>query len=275
MEKNNGGKCTVVVSSCDNYEDTWQPFFTVLKHNWSDITFPIVLNTETKSFSIAGLNITSFHLFSKANEVPWSLRLKETLKRIDTPYIIFFLEDFFLESKVDNLKIEQCIQWMDKDPSITCFDFYTTIYGKKPCQYPGFAQRKRFSQYKFNAQACLWRRKDLISYLRDDEDPWIWEFIGNLRSFRTSKKFYCCEDNVKPVFDYQLPGIVRGKWNPEIVEPIVRKYGIQLDYSKRPKATHEEVVDHTNALKETDKLFGLRVFHGYCVNIIRHFKSLF
>jgi hypothetical protein len=201
--------------------------------------------------------------------------LKETLKRIDTPYIIMMLEDFFLESDVDNQRIEQCIQWMDEDPSISCFDFAKTTCGRKPCKYPGFMQRPRFSQYKFNAQACLWRREDLIRYLRDDEDPWVWEFVGNLRSFRTSKKFYCCADDTKPVFDYQLPGIVRGKWNAELVEPIVSQYGITLDYSIREKASHEEAIAHTVAMRDIDKLYGLRVFHSYVVNIFKHFKSLF
>lgn len=267
--------CTVVVSSCDNYEDTWYPFFTVLRNRWKNIPYPIVLNTETKSFQMEGLNICSFHLYQHPNEVPWSLRLKETLKRIETPYIIFLLEDFFLESDVDNQKIQQCIQWMDEDPTISCFDFAGTICGKKPCQYPGFMERPRFSQYKFNAQAAVWRRIDLISYLRDDEDPWVWEFVGNLRSFRTSKKFYCCADGAEPAFNYKLPGIVRGKWNPELVEPIVSQYGIKLNYAVRPSATHEEVIAHTNAARETDKLFGLRVVHSYIVNVFLHFKSLF
>lgn len=267
--------CTVVVCSCDKYENTWIPFFTVLKNTWKDIPFPIVLNTESKSFEFEGLNITTYQLFAYRDEKSWSHRLKETLKQIKTKYVIILLEDFFMEKKIDTERIIDCIKWMENDSSITCFNFYKTIYGKKKCQYPGFMQRKRFSQYKFNTQACLWNKEDLISYLRDDENPWIWEFIGNIRSFWVNKKFYCCDDDAEMVFTYRLPGIVRGHWNSELVEPIVSKYGISLDYDKMPKATKEFVIAHTNEFKEHDSFFTLRILHSYIYNLCKYPKSLF
>ena len=54
-------KCTIVVSSCDKYEDLWEPFFSILKANWPELDYQIVLNTETKKYKYPGLEIKHFH----------------------------------------------------------------------------------------------------------------------------------------------------------------------------------------------------------------------
>ena len=42
---------TFLISSCDKYEDAWHPFFKLLHVHGGAINYPIVLNTETKSYS--------------------------------------------------------------------------------------------------------------------------------------------------------------------------------------------------------------------------------
>ena len=43
---------TILVSSCDLYEDAWYPFFKLLKIQWPECEqYRIVLNTETKTYN--------------------------------------------------------------------------------------------------------------------------------------------------------------------------------------------------------------------------------
>ena len=44
--------CSVLVTSCDSYDDTWEPFFTLLETMWPNCHYPIYLSTETKNFSL-------------------------------------------------------------------------------------------------------------------------------------------------------------------------------------------------------------------------------
>lgn len=44
---------TLLVSSCDKYEDTWHPFFELLHIYGNGFSCPIVLNTEKKQYSNA------------------------------------------------------------------------------------------------------------------------------------------------------------------------------------------------------------------------------
>ena len=79
---------TILVSSCDLYEDAWYPFFKLLKIQWPECEqYRIVLNTETKTYNPDFIKINSI----VSGKKPWSARLKHCLKQIDSDYIMFFL----------------------------------------------------------------------------------------------------------------------------------------------------------------------------------------
>ena len=92
--------CTMVVSTCDKYDDTWEAFFKCIKKNWPKFDMPIILNTESKEYKLDGLDIRSYKMFENKN-VPWGKRLKEHLKKVDTDFVFFMLDDYFLVEKVD------------------------------------------------------------------------------------------------------------------------------------------------------------------------------
>ena len=52
---------TVLVNSCDEYSEIWDVFFTLFKKYWPQCEYPIVLNTESKSYSFDGLDITTYN----------------------------------------------------------------------------------------------------------------------------------------------------------------------------------------------------------------------
>lgn len=196
-------QCTVVVCSCDKYEDLWYPFFTCLRDNWKDMSYPIVLNTESKKFEMEGLNIQSFQLYKENENIPWGKRLKETLEKIETEYVILLLDDFFIKSKVNQEKINQTIKWMNEDSNIAVFSYKRTR-GKniKNEKYSDFELRPKDGEYRFNCQAAIWRRKRLIKFIRKHESPWDWELLGSIRSRRYKDDFYSLIDGKELIFNY-------------------------------------------------------------------------
>ena len=44
---NNKNDVTILVNSCDKYEDAWEPFFVLLEKYWIDHPRKILLNSET------------------------------------------------------------------------------------------------------------------------------------------------------------------------------------------------------------------------------------
>lgn len=240
-------KATILVNSCDSYEDAWYPFFTLLDKYWPDCPYDIVLNTESKDFegNLKNLNISSFNLYNQGQTVPYGRRIREHLKRIKTDYVITLMDDFFVRSPVNTSLIRQVIEWMDSDPQIASFclishdDRHSCRYGWKEMKYDGFNLRPRFTDHNYDMQASIWRTDILYRSWKDYMSPWEWESVGNYRSFDDGFKYYDLDkDMAFPInyLDYQKEewsGIRKGKWVAETVCDLFKENGIVIDYSIR------------------------------------------
>lgn len=247
--------CTILVNTCDKYEDCWNPFFTLLKKYWKNIKYPIVLNTESKSFNFPGLDIKSFGMYKDNKKVAWGERMIKTLKKIDSKYIIFMLDDFFITDYVDEDKLNEVIKWMKEDSNIAVFSFNVVEDNKLDIpsnKYYGYALRDKKGPYRFNCQAAIWRRDVLIKIFRKHESPWEWELIGNSRSVRFKEEFYTLVDVKNMIFkyDYKNIGIVRGRWKLPDVKIFFEKEGINIDYDIRNK----NIIDIKPSMRIIDRI---------------------
>ncbi len=239
MNKAFADNCTLLVNTCDAYSDCWDGFFKLLHIQWQDMPLKVVLNTETKNYDSPYFDITVHNTDKKT---AWGKRLISALRSIDTKYVIFALEDFYLESPVDEKKVIECYGYMENDPDIACFCFYPTddennIQSNK---YPGFEKRPQNGDYRLNCQFAIWNREKLISYIRPHENPWEWELYGSKRSSRYKEEFYSLSSLQNKIFDYNRGAIImRGRWWVEKTEPINKKYELNIDYSRR--GTFEEL----------------------------------
>lgn len=247
MNKN----CTLLVSSYDGGEDLWEGFFTCLVKCWPELDLPVVLNTETKAFSFPGLDINVINTPNQTKNMPWAKRLKSVLRKIETDYVLLFLEDFWLESQVDNAFFEKTLETIQSNTDVACFNFQTTDRPENvdDGRFDRFVKRDIHGEYRLNCQSALWDRKKLIRFLRDHETPWEWERYGSIRSARYKKdNIYCLKKGAPSVFPYDLVygGVIhRGKWNREIVVDLAEKYHLDIDYSKRGFENWEEIGNST------------------------------
>lgn len=217
--------CSVLVNSCDKYEDAWMPFFKLIERYWPDCPYRYFLNTERKSLKVDGIDVEVLNLKNdvESQQVPWGKRIKDCLKRIDTPYVILFLEDFFLQAPVDQHELERCIKMMQSDERYAAIYFkqidgFTEVYEKEP-KY--FLMSENI-MYKLNLQAGLWRKTDLEALIGDEDSPWSFEFVAQNRLEGQDKIFLCSRagthyDYKGAVFPYLTGrstgyGIWTGKW---------------------------------------------------------------
>lgn len=229
--------CTILVSSCDKYKDAWEPFFKLLKIFWKEIgDYSIVLSTEKEEFCCNELNISISHCL---NSCSWSERLIHCLKEIKTKYVIFLLEDFFIQKQVDDKEIQNCIHRMENDPQIACFYFKKVLNSWKESPYIGYHECTPELKYRLNAQAAVWRKDALLEFLDSKENPWEFEIIGSARIKNTAWKLFCHKDsdkyyNLDGPFPYLIGwenglGISRGKWLWNN-KKLFRKHKIKVNY---------------------------------------------
>lgn len=241
--------CTLLINSCDAYKDLWDPFFQLFCSNWPKCPYPIVLNTESEEYAYRNLQICVCHAESPSE--PWGKRLYDCVKKIQTPYIILLLDDFFLEAPVDEEKVNHCIEWMEQDRNIATFSFVPTLWEDiDDGRYPGFLRRPFRCNYKVNCQAAVWRKEYLLKLIRNHETPWEFEVFGSSRARRYRNwAFYAADKTGTNVFQYPFGGVLHGgKWTPMALESLqkqrvevdVRKHGVQEKPTIPKQITREE-----------------------------------
>lgn len=231
--------CTVVVCSCDKYSDLWEPFFTLFHAYWPECPYPVVLNTESKVYARNDMEIRVFSPYKERETVPYGKRMKDCLLSVETPYVLLMLDDFFLRENVHQERLDRMIEWMEKNPDVSCFNFdcIKDTYDIEDGRFEGFKRRSRYGEYRYNMQAGIWRTKTLMNAWKEFESPWQWEVFGNMRSWKNNYVIYSLKSNADTPMNYGFNsegmGVFRGKWVIDDVAPLFAKHGIAVDFSKR------------------------------------------
>ena len=256
MEKSK--RCTILVNSCDAYDDLWEPFFKLFSIMWSDCPYDVVLNTESKSYSYPRLDIKTFSHYKPDKKISWGKRFRYHLSQIKTEYVVNMLDDFFLQSPPNTAYLERLMDYMDKDQNVATFSFGECVDENNQTFEPfsDFYERPSRGAYKYNLQAGIWKTKKLYSSIKPFESPWEWEVAGNIRSFEDGKKYLTLRDAKKTnIIQYGFSygeawGVFRGKWVTDSVNDLFEKYDINIDFSKRSVFKPNEI-----NLFEKERLF--------------------
>jgi hypothetical protein len=249
---------TILVCSCDAYEDLWYPYFEIFKNHWPDCPYPLALNTESKSYSHDGLKIKTFEFYTEdeAKNVDWSTRMIKTLEAIDTEFVLVTLEDHFLASPVDTKKFEEAFEIIKNHKEITQLSFINRISKDvKTKRIGNFARIPINNYFRVNLDTAIWRRKRMLKTLRAGENAWEYELNATERALWDFHDYYGYQIEKEPILDVSFHlrkgyGLFRGKWvwrNPELFE----KFNIPMDFLKRGYMNQEECIAYVeNEVRE-------------------------
>lgn len=221
---------TMVFCTCDSYADTWNPFFTLLKKYWPSFNYPIIFNSEKADYNFDGFSIDCSKTVNDKN-TGWSERLLNALKKVDTEFVLFMLDDFWLTDYVDASGFNRCLDIMRSNRKIG----FICLFGDKKeemlndgsgsislCEYPGFYEASSKCSYRVTTQAGIWRTKYLKKLIKGYEDAWRFEYWASRRSKFLS---YRCLDVIEPVIKYPFGGIV---WGGKLKEEYFDRYPEEL-----------------------------------------------
>lgn len=211
---------SVLVMSCDAYSDVWQPFYVLYNKYWQP-PYKTYICSET---------IACDYFTTIKTQGSWTKRVREALEQIDSEYIIFMLEDYFIRDYVDQDRINKILANFKDDEAVYDFEEYCNDEIEKE-HILGFGKRKDKTIYMNNTQPSIHNRLKLIERLQVDQDPWEWETT----IVSSPYKFYI--NMTKQIIDTgyynrNWMGLRKGKWCREIV-PFFAKENIEIDYEKR------------------------------------------
>lgn len=280
-------KSTVVlINSCDAYSDVWEPFFRILERTWPEIAnYRIVLNTEEKQYKDSYFDVEVMNILSgKSPNIPWGERLLDVLGRLEEEYIIFLLEDFFFEEKVDHALVEKYLSYIKNNPEIATLSLTSLMDSKEmelaqqSSPYEEFVERGQKANYKLNAGPGIWRRAALVEFTRVTDNPWEWEFFGSMRTWFAKSKFYGLKPEAEPVFIYDIEhggAVHRGKWVGYKLDELIEKYQLKIDFSKRP-IEYDWMADEHKVLPMWKRLPSIlrnrtKAFSIVCASFIKYY----
>jgi hypothetical protein len=231
---------SILVNTCDNFEDCWDPFFKLLSKYWPDCKGKIYLNTEYKDYSYPGLDIMPVkgcerNNFPRDKRATWSQCLIWALDIIDTDIVLYMQEDYFLKKGVNNVLFENELKQISDNDNIQRIYLLSSLSNnkKRSLRYSQYYLDNRNCDYYAHTQAALWKKNALISLIKTDESGWDFEKYATCRARMFPYNFYSVSySQENPIMEYVMTGIVKGKWFPECVE-VFKKNEILVDFSKR------------------------------------------
>lgn len=222
-------KCAVLVVSCDNYSDVWQPFFELFRRFWGDCPFTVYLLTNHLQPVIDNVTIINV-----GEDISWSDNLTSALALLKEEYVFLFLEDLLLMSKVDSVKVEEIFMW-----AVSNDINYVRLNPSTKPDLPYDSSVGIVSKgtiYRTSVVVSLWKKNVLYSLLKKGENAWEFEQYGSIRSDEYDK-FYSTVNYYFPIVN----SIIKRVWETSAVKKL-KQLDIVPDFSKRRKMSFSESV---------------------------------
>lgn len=271
-------KCAFLLCTCDAYSDTWDMFFDLVNIYWKNIPYNIYMNTETVAYKPIHQYPFKINVINTSNKISWSKRLITVLNRIEEDYVLMVLDDFFVKSPVNNDLIDSLVERLELDKTIASFQLTAARNSQeKNVEIGNELDLSEIpnSGWKTHFIPTIWRKSQLLKWLRPHESIWGFEGYGSQRARIWNYKEKVFAVNAPMIYDYLwVDGcsvIVNGKWyDSPVVDEFIKQNNLQVDLTKRGRITLADYEDH-----KWGWILSRYNFVQIVVKVFNRFRSLF
>jgi hypothetical protein len=218
---------SILITSCDKFYDTWEIVTQSFEDYWPDCPYDIFLMTNEIPYTHS-----KFKNIQIGKDESWSINLKKALHKINSKYVLIWLDDVFLSKKVDNYHLD-LIEKFIKESNLNFLRLRATpVPSKWNGDFGEIYQNALF--YRVSIFASIWDINILNDLLIDVESAWDFEIKGSIRSSKYDK-FYCIRNEP---FTY-IHGIEKGLWKIDALNWLKNRE-IDVDLMYRRSMTYEE-----------------------------------
>ncbi len=180
---------TILVSTCDNYHDLWlnnKMLFDRFWPNHPSIIYFSDNNTYEPNFDVLCVGAFEF-----------SSRLKTVLDSIKTKYVFLTLDDYLLDTFVDNQSFDFCLNFLEKN----CGDYFrffkrTKVKGKYVEKKHKIKQLPLTKKaYEINLYPSIWNTESLRKIIKKEENIWKFEVRLTRRAKENQYKAFASYDS--------------------------------------------------------------------------------
>lgn len=201
--------CITLVHSGDRNNHLWEYWKYYFDMYWDFSRMNVIFLSENKTIDYNKV------ITKTTGNVSWSKGLKTELNNINSKYIIYMHEDYFLTAKVDFDVLEEILTHMRKRniKLVKCCGKtggYSSAYSDfKPTDMKvGDKYLQKYSNktdYLISHQPSIWNKKFFNSTLKWEESPWSHEINGTIRLRRRNIPVYVYSSNEDEPNTYPIP----------------------------------------------------------------------
>lgn len=161
---------SIIVSSCDFFEDCWKPFIYSIQKYWSDCPYHIYILSNNHEIKLP----QGFSFIKVGEDKRFASNLRKALNWVESDYVIYLQEDYWLNKEVNNEEIVRHLQYCicnDVDYLRLTFPY---LHGE---DLDGCYRKHTLEQrYSICLQAAIWKRVTLLALLREGDSGWDFEY---------------------------------------------------------------------------------------------------
>lgn len=217
---------SVIVSSCDAYSDLWPFFFHFFGRQWSQAPEPQYLVSNFNTFAQPGVRTLAV-----GPDRSWGATMHAALEFISDEYVIFLLDDFFLDQPVKSGWVEELVSQLDQAGG-DFVSLYHVARGKQPVVEGGFLSPIKERMECPGFHAGVFRRTYLMKLASAGENIWRTESLMRDDSLDDRVRQFSLSE-ISP-FHLTYVESVRGRfWKKNGLEYLA-KHGLKPDLKRRP-----------------------------------------
>jgi hypothetical protein len=175
----------------------------------------------------------------------WGKYVADYLSTLDDEFIVFGLDDYFINTAIDEHYYKELFNRMRHDDTVVCArlcdsNFYLLNEYELVPGYDWLISLTEGAEYSVTTQYCIWRRAYLIELLRRFTTPWQFEIDGS--KFLNRSRLKVIGSQVTPL-KYQVSSALSPRWGTKIKvgenKPDDIKYLVNSGHLNMAEVLHE------------------------------------
>ena len=210
---------STIIGTCDGYSHLWKNFDILFKKYWKLDTVNYIVG-ETIPFPYQGYESIT------PGQGSWGDRILTCLEQVQTPYVFFILEDYYLTEEISETVIQEHIELMEKYSAnkIMLDVIGHGEYNLKLVE-DGLYMFNTHSNYLNSVQPSIWDTDYLKTVLKRHYSPWQFELEGNAFTSSISPKILIKARHQPIYFNYaRVGGKVSHGWEAIFEKENLKQY---------------------------------------------------
>lgn len=277
-------KLAVIGIFFDGYKDLWDDFISLMNKYWPNCPYEKCIVNQTLDY-----DESSFRVLHAGADAEYSKKVQVAIKQIDADYFLLLLDDFFAISSIDNSRINEIIEYIDKNDlnyySMPLPEFRKSYKGKRIPKTKSLREVSSKAEYTVSCQPAIWKKSFLEKCVgHNNYNAWIFEGIYSKSTYAHTKEFLC-----KCVADTSNPlnlrhGALQGKIIPDTYACLTKTgYKLQSNreilskrfYFKHKIKSRIKSIIPLSVQKKLRKFIKIKsIFDKYSSDIFREMKEL-